>query len=129
MENKTKEKSGLLAKISGMTDSNLLLTITIVVFILMYIGAMIFLGKGFLKPQAFFNILNENANLADCEYGVFCNFSSSEISVVQRQGRLLRHKNPIIVLPYYADTREEELVKTYIEGFTKVKTIHSILEI
>lgn len=75
------------------------------------------------------NILNENANLADCEYGVFCNFSSSEISVVQRQGRLLRHKNPIIVLPYYADTREEELVKTYIEGFTKVKTIHSILEI
>lgn len=75
------------------------------------------------------NILNENANLVDCQYGIFCNFSSSDVSVPQRIGRLLRHKNPIIVLPYYAGTREEELVKTYIEGFTKVKTIHSIQEI
>ena len=63
METKTKESKGLFSKLSGMTDSNLLLTITIVVFVLMYIGAMIFLGKGFLKPQAFFNILNENAAL------------------------------------------------------------------
>ena len=45
-------------KLWAMTDSNLLLTITIVVFLLMYIGAIIFQGKGFLKPQTFFNILN-----------------------------------------------------------------------
>ncbi len=50
-------------KFKNMTDSNLLLTITIVVFVLMYIGAIVFLGKGFTKPQAFFNILNENAAL------------------------------------------------------------------
>lgn len=50
-------------KLKNMTDTNLLLTITIVVFFLMYIGAIIFQGKGFLKPQTFFNILNANAAL------------------------------------------------------------------
>ena len=47
----------------GLTDTNLLLTITIVVFALMYIGAMVFLGRGFLRWQTFFNILNTNAPL------------------------------------------------------------------
>ena len=46
-----------------MTDTNLLLTITIAVFFLLYIGAMVFLRSGFLKPQTFFNILNANAAL------------------------------------------------------------------
>lgn len=54
---------GLGAKLMGMTDTNLLLTITIAVFFLMYIGAIIFQGSGFLKPQTFFNILNANAAL------------------------------------------------------------------
>jgi superfamily II DNA or RNA helicase len=75
------------------------------------------------------NILNENANLVDCRYGVFCNITSSEIITQQRQGRLLRHKDPIMVIPYYVGTREEELVKKGIEGFKSVKTIHSISEI
>ena len=47
----------------GISDTNLLLIITIVVFIIMYAMAVIFLGSGFLKPQNFFNILNENASL------------------------------------------------------------------
>ena len=46
-----------------LSDTNLLLTITIVVFFAMYIGAIVFQGKGFLKPQTFFNILNANAPL------------------------------------------------------------------
>ena len=52
-----------MKKFKNMTDTNLLLTITIVVFFLMYIGAIVFQGKGFLKPQTFFNILNINAAL------------------------------------------------------------------
>ena len=47
----------------NMTDTNLLLFITIVVFFAMYLGAIIFQGKGFLKAQAFLNILNANAAL------------------------------------------------------------------
>ncbi len=52
-----------LQKKKKLTDSNLLLLITIVVFLVMYIGAILFLGEGFLKPQTFFNILNANAAL------------------------------------------------------------------
>ncbi len=55
-----KNADGTSKKIS---DQNLLLTITIAVFLLMYICAVVFLGSGFLKPQTFFNILNENAAL------------------------------------------------------------------
>ena len=47
----------------GMTDSNKLLLITIIVFVAMYAGAMIFLGEGFLKVQTFCNLLNNNAAL------------------------------------------------------------------
>ncbi len=56
-------KAGLGSKFSNMTDTNLLLFITIVVFFVMYIGAILFQGKGFLRPQTFFNILNNNAAL------------------------------------------------------------------
>lgn len=54
---------GLGNRFRNMTDTNLLLTITVVIFFVMYIGAMIFQGGAFLKPQAFFNILNANAAL------------------------------------------------------------------
>lgn len=46
-----------------LTDTNLLLIITIVVFVGMYLSAMLFLGEGFLKTQTFFNILNKEAAL------------------------------------------------------------------
>lgn len=54
---------GFRDKLQNMTDTNLLLSITIVVFFAMYIGAVAFLQEGFLKPQTFFNILNNNAAL------------------------------------------------------------------
>lgn len=47
----------------GISDTNLLLIITIAVFLVMYAAAILFLGSGFLKPQTFLNILNENASL------------------------------------------------------------------
>ncbi|MCI9345932.1 MAG: sugar ABC transporter permease YjfF [Lachnospiraceae bacterium] len=62
-KNNASAGKGLGAKLAGMTDTNLLLTITIAVFFLLYIGAMVFLRSGFLKPQTFFNILNANAAL------------------------------------------------------------------
>jgi len=62
MEKKIGTKKSFL-NIKDMTDTNLLLSITIIVFFLMYIGAMIFLGEGFLKSQTFFNILNDQSAL------------------------------------------------------------------
>lgn len=54
---------GKTKRTKSLTDTNLLLIITIVVFFGMYIGAILFQGKGFLKPQNLFNILNANAAL------------------------------------------------------------------
>ncbi|MCH5256740.1 MAG: sugar ABC transporter permease YjfF [Lachnospiraceae bacterium] len=62
-DNKNTSSVSLGNRIKNMTDTSLLLTITIVVFFLMYIGAIVFQGSGFLKPQTFFNILNANAAL------------------------------------------------------------------
>ncbi len=55
-----KRKNSIFTKLS---DTNMLLLITIVVFFAMYIGAVVFLGGGFKKPQTLFNILNANAAL------------------------------------------------------------------
>ena len=69
-----KNKTGFGSKCTkwfGRTsDTNLLLTITIVVFFLMYLGAIVFQGQGFLKPQTFFNILNANAALIITSVGL-----------------------------------------------------------
>ena len=62
-KNKTSASGGLGNKFKNMTDTNLLLMITIVVLLLMYISAVVFLGSGFRKPQTFFNILNAQAPL------------------------------------------------------------------
>ena len=70
-------------KIKNMTDTNLLLTITIAIFFAMYIGAIVFQGKGFLKPQTFFNILNANAALiiAACGMSIVMIAGGIDISV------------------------------------------------
>lgn len=65
------------------------------------------------------NILNEGVNLTNCRIGIFCNLNSSEIVVKQRIGRILRHKSPIIIIPYFKDTREEELVEKMVEEYSK----------
>lgn len=67
-------------------------------------------------------------NLTNCRIGIFCNLNSSEIVVKQRVGRILRHKSPIIIIPYFKDTREEELVEKMIEDYNKelIKTLNNI---
>ncbi|WP_026493583.1 MULTISPECIES: ABC transporter permease subunit [unclassified Butyrivibrio] len=57
---KNEKKTGVFGK---MNDTMLLLTITVVIFFAMYIGAIVFQGGAFKKPQMFFNILNANAAL------------------------------------------------------------------
>lgn len=57
------DKNARLKSRTSMSDTNLLLTITIAAFFIMYIGAVVFLGGSFTKPQNFMNILNNNASL------------------------------------------------------------------
>ena len=76
-------------------------------------------------------ILNEGVNLTNCKIGIFCNLNSSEIITRQRCGRLLRHKSPVIIIPYFKNTREEELVEKMIEEYSKdsIITIDNINDI
>lgn len=76
-------------------------------------------------------ILNEGVNLNNCRIGIFCNLNSSEIISRQRVGRILRHKSPIVILPYFKNTREEQLVNKMIEEYpeNRVKTCYNINEI
>ena len=46
-----------------LTDTQLLMTITIGIFAVMYILAMALLGGGFLHTQQIFDMLNDNASL------------------------------------------------------------------
>lgn len=57
------DNRGRLKERPAMSDTNLLLTITVVVFFILYLYAIIFLGGSFAKPQNFLNILNNNASL------------------------------------------------------------------
>ena len=63
------------------------------------------------------NMLNEGMNLVNCQVGIYNNLNSSEIIVKQRLGRILRHENPVIVIPYFKDTREQELVEKMLEDY------------
>ena len=56
-------KASGIPKLGKMTDTNLLTTITIAVFLFMYIGSILFLGEGFLKPQTMLNLISTNAYL------------------------------------------------------------------
>jgi superfamily II DNA or RNA helicase len=74
------------------------------------------------------NILNEGANLTNCQVGIFVSINSSDTMRIQKLGRILRHKDPKIFIIYYKDTREEELVKEMLENYnselvTIIKTI------
>jgi superfamily II DNA or RNA helicase len=76
-------------------------------------------NEGKIKHITAVNILNEGMNLTNCRIGIFCNLNSSELITKQRIGRLLRHKNPVIIIPYFKDTREEELVSKMLEEYNK----------
>lgn len=63
MSKDKKESANAFARLKNMTDTNLLFSITIVIFFMMYIGAMVLQGGAFLRGQTFLNLLNANGCL------------------------------------------------------------------
>nr|DAH01834.1 MAG TPA: Chromatin remodeling complex ATPase [Crassvirales sp.] len=88
-------------------------------------------NKGIVHHITACNMLNEGMNLIDCRVGIYANLNSSETIIKQRAGRLLRHSHPIIIIPYYKGTREEELVEKMLEDYNPdlVKTVNFVEEI
>ena len=74
-------------------------------------------NEGKIKHITSVAMLDEGVNLTSCRVGIFANINSSERIVVQRIGRILRHKDPIIIIPYFINTREEEIVNNMLEGY------------
>lgn len=70
-------------------------------------------------------ILNEGANITNLRVGIFGFLTASNVPTFQKIGRILRHEKPVIIIPYYADTREEEIVEKMKDNFNPEK-IHII---
>lgn len=70
-------------------------------------------------------MLNEGANLTACQVGIFNMLNSSHLMQIQKCGRILRHKKPIIILPYFKNTVEERNVQNMINNYNPqlVKTL------
>ena len=70
-----------------------------------------------IKHISAIDCLTEGINLAECKVLVFAKLDASLIKQVQKLGRGLRHKSPIFMLPYYENTREEQIVNEMISGY------------
>lgn len=83
-------------------------------------------NEGKIKHITACNMLNEGMNLTDCRVGIYANLNSSETLIKQKTGRLLRHPQPVIIIPYYKGTREQEIVESMLENYNPelVKTIN-----
>ena len=62
-------------------------------------------------------MVDEGCNLSDCKIGLFQMINASDRMVCQRVGRILRHKEPVLIFPYYRNTREEEIINEIIKDY------------
>lgn len=62
-------------------------------------------------------ILTEGANLTNCKIALYACLNSSDRLIVQKMGRALRHKSPILIIPYYKGTRDAEIVNQMLTGY------------
>ncbi len=78
-----------------------------------------FFNNGEINHITACGMLNEGMNLTNCQIGIYANIGSSEIVEIQRLGRTLRHNNPLLIIPYYVGTREEEIVKKMTRNYNE----------
>jgi superfamily II DNA or RNA helicase len=83
----------------------------------MYLNILDDFNSGRIKHITACNMLNEGVNLVNCRIGIYAVLNSSETLIKQKLGRLLRHEHPILIVPYYVGTREEEIVKTMLQDY------------
>lgn len=67
-------------------------------------------------------------NLTDCKFGIFQMINASERLSIQRLGRTMRHKYPVVIFPYWKNSREDEIVKKICEQlpYTKTATVETL---
>lgn len=76
-------------------------------------------NTGEINQIAAVNMLNESMNLVNIELSIIFQLATfSKVINVQRQGRAVRGFDPIILLPYIPGTKDEQVVKRYMNEFT-----------
>lgn len=57
--------------------------------------------------------------------------NSSQRMSLQRIGRILRHKSPVLIFPYWKNTREEEIIEELIKGYNPnlITKLHNVFNI
>jgi len=85
-------------------------------------------NEGKIKHITSVNMLDEGMNLKNCQIGIYANLNSSERIVKQRLGRILRHQNPVIIIPFYLNTRDEEIVQQMLKDYNPqlIQTIYRV---
>lgn len=88
-------------------------------------------NDGVVKHITACNILDEGMNLVDCQIGVYATLNNSERMIKQKMGRLLRHKEPILIIPYFKNTRDEEIVNKMTEDYNpeNIKVVNDLKDI
>ena len=77
------------------------------------------------------DMLNEGINLTSCQIGVFDVLNASSIMQIQKMGRILRHSHPIIIIPYFRNTRDNEILNNMLKNYdesliTKLNSINDL---
>lgn len=62
------------------------------------------------------NMLQEGQNLKDIEVGIIAQLDGQERAFIQKFGRTLRAEDPIQIILYFKDTRDEEYLNKALEG-------------
>ena len=86
MRNKTNHTP--LTRGSRLTDAKLLLIITICVFAVMYVCAVLFLGSGFKKPQTFFNMQFSRSRTSPFPSALPCSKRKTYLARSSRRGSM-----------------------------------------
>lgn len=77
------------------------------------------------------NMLDEGVNITSCKYGIFAGLNSSDRMIIQKGGRILRHREPVLIIPYFIGTRDEEIKDKMIVNYNPklIKTIDNLKEL
>ena len=70
-----------------------------------------------IKHISAIDCLTEGINLSECKILIFAKLDASQLKQVQKLGRGLRHKSPVFILPYYKDSKEEQIVLEMIKDY------------
>lgn len=85
-------------------------------------------NKGYISRIYAVGMITEGMNLADIEAGIIVQLDGKERLFIQKVGRALRAKSPIVCLFYYKNTQDEMYLKRALESVDEKYVKHINVE-